>query len=314
MREITADHPLRPGQPSGTRIDLTGLGIVVFGAAGTLASSFVAAAAAAGAALVLADRDDGLPLERSPAAESLRRVGEPVAATMFLGDITNVKDTVEIFHRAAEYLGNVDIAVNFAGVHHRPFDPITDDPDMLMEEFRRVTEVNLTGAFAFTVAASRVMVPGGGGHIIHLCSNGSRAALYGSYAYNASKHGVEGVVKTAAAQLAPRGVRVNAVAPGTVVTGLNRSLLYNDDGEPLPRAKSILSHTPTKEFATPDGVTETVLAMCLPQKHFTGNVVFADDGYNVEGHTWPEGNAALYEGADALAALKETVTGQRRRQ
>lgn len=296
-----------------SRIDLTGFRIVVFGAAGTLAASFAVGAAAAGAALVLVDRNDGEGEASSGVVERLRAVEAAVGTgrvLLFLADVTDVADTTAVFERADTVFEGVDVAVDFAGVHHRPFDLTVDDPVELMGEFRRVVAVNLTGAFAFTVAAARVMVPRRGGHIIHLCSNGSRASLYGSYGYNASKHGVEGVVKTAAAQLAPYGVRVNGIAPGTVVTGLNRSLLYDAAGEPLPRARSILSHTPTKRFAQADGVTETLLSMCLPQRHLTGNVIFADDGYNIEGHTWPEGNAALYESADALAdILAATANG-----
>ena len=173
----------------------------------------------------------------------------------------------------------------------------------MVEQFQRVVDVNLTGAFIVTIAAARHMVPRRRGHIIHLCSSASRLSLYATYAYNASKHAVEGLVKTAAAQLAPFGVRVNGIAPGTVETELNRSLLKDAEGNYRPRALSILAHTPTKKFATREGVAETLIAMCLEQRHFTGNVVFADDGYNVEGHSWPEGNVALYKGSEALEEL-----------
>ena len=142
------------------------------------------------------------------------------------------------------------------------------------------------------------------GHIIHLCSNASRLSLYGSYAYNMSKHGLEGLVKTAASQFAPYGVRVNGVAPGTVETALNKKLLRSNTEENYSlRASSILAHTPTKKFATLDGISETILATCMPQKHLTGNVIFCDDGYNIEGHSWPEGNAALYGQPDELDEL-----------
>ncbi len=310
MREIEHSKGSTESGAPHVGVDLSGKTIVVFGAAGTLASVFAVGASAAGAHLVLADRDDGEHIDSSPAAQKLQAVaadigtgGEGRKPRLCLADVTDVEDTIAVFDAAVARFGAVDIAVDFAGVHHRPFDLVSDDPHALMEDFRRVAEVNLAGAFAFTIAAARTMVPRRKGHIIHLCSNGSRAALYGSYAYNASKHGVEGIVRTAAAQLAPYGVRVNGIAPGTVVTGLNHSLLYNDEGEALPRAKSILSHTPTKKFASPEGVAETLLAMCVPQRHLTGNVLFADDGYNIEGHTWPEGNVALYESADALETL-----------
>lgn len=66
---------------------------------------------------------------------------------------------------------------------------------------------------------------------------------------------------------------------------------------------SILAHTPSKRFATREGVAETLVAMCIAQRHLTGNVLFADDGYNIEGHSWPEGNLALYAGQDELDGL-----------
>jgi NAD(P)-dependent dehydrogenase (short-subunit alcohol dehydrogenase family) len=118
----------------------------------------------------------------------------------------------------------------------------------------------------------------------------------------ASKHGLEGLVKSAAAQLARYGVRVNGLAPGTVESDLNRALLRASSGEPTARAASILAHTPTKRFATIEGVIESAIALCIPQRHLTGNVIFCDDGYAIEGHSWPAGNRALYEGPEALEA------------
>jgi NAD(P)-dependent dehydrogenase (short-subunit alcohol dehydrogenase family) len=110
-------------------------------------------------------------------------------------------------------------------------------------------------------------------------------------------------VKTAAAQLAPFGVRVNGIAPGTVETDLNRDLLRDEEGNPRPRARSILAHTPTKRFATIEGVMQSLLAMCIEQPHLTGNVLFADDGYNIEGHSWPEGTDAVYGGGESVEEL-----------
>lgn len=294
--------------------------ILVCGGAGTLASAFVDAARNSGAAIAVLD----LPSAADTPGRDVRDAVDPVTATgdaddmrdlsggpfRVYADVTKIDELERAFATTAEYLGTIDTVVNFAGVHHRPYELHADDPAALITDFRRVVEVNLVGAFAVTVAAARMMVPLGRGHIVHLCSNGSRAALYGSYAYNASKHGVEGIVRTAAAQLAPYRVRVNGIAPGTVVTDLNRSLLYDEMGEIRPRARSILSHTPTKRFATPEGVAESIVALCIPQRHLTGNVVFADDGYNIEGHTWPEGNEALYHGAAALDKLLQQTGGQ----
>jgi NAD(P)-dependent dehydrogenase (short-subunit alcohol dehydrogenase family) len=187
-------------------------------------------------------------------------------------------------------------------------DFINDDPEVLLSEFDRVMSVNLRGAFIVTQVFGRLMMEQRCGHLIHLCSNASRLSLYGSHAYTASKHGLEGLIKTAAAQLAPYQVRVNGAAPGTVETQLNQHLLRDSQtGNPSARAASILAHTPTKRFASLEGVTETLISMCLPQRHLTGNVIFCDDGYNIEGHSWPEGTSAVYENKSALERLYQKI-------
>ncbi len=297
-------------------MDLSGMTILAFGAGGNLAEHFLSAAAVCGAQPVLFD----LAPQTAGELQRLERfaadlgdlagdnlTGDNLAGgdppPLLLGDITRSKDVEEACVWTDDHYGGIDVAIDFAGIHHRPFDLFTDDPEENAELFRRVSEINLTGAFLVTQHAARRMIPRRRGHIIHLCSNGSRLSLYGSYAYNASKHGVEGLVKTAAAQLAPFRVRVNGFAPGTVETDLNRELLRDGQGELRPRARSILAHTPSKRFISKEGVTASLLPLCLPQPHLTGNVLFADDGYNIEGHSWPEGNAALFAGSDELERL-----------
>jgi NAD(P)-dependent dehydrogenase (short-subunit alcohol dehydrogenase family) len=260
--------------------------------------------------LVITDLPPADPEKRTAFEEKLRRVARNVAdlsphglPEVYYADVTNLQDVLDVFSAAGERVGGVDITIDFAGISHPPFDFIADDPVKNLESFRNVVDINLTGAFIVTVAAARHMVPRRRGHIIHLCSNASRLSLYATYGYNATKHAVEGLVKTAAAQLAPFGVRVNGIAPGTVETNLNRRLLRDEAGNYRPRALSILAHTPSKMFGTREGVAETLIAMCIEQRHFTGNVVFADDGYNIEGHSWPEGNLALYKGIESLQTL-----------
>ena len=298
---VTPSTPAAIAHVESPAVDLTGMHIVVFGGVGTLASAFLLSASRAGARITVADLFPG-SADDAAAGIAAALAQWNATADFYRVDVTDIDDCVAFCEEVADERA-IDVAIDFAGIHHPPMDLVLDQPSELVSKFRRVIDVNLTGAFNVTVAAARVMVPRRSGQIIHLCSNGSRASLYGSYGYNASKHGAEGVVKTAAAQLAPFGVRVNAVAPGTVITDLNRSLSFDESGAPRPRAKSILAHTPTKRFATAEGVAETIVSMCVPQRHFTGNVVFCDDGYNVEGHSWPDGNAALYGGPDAVDAL-----------
>jgi len=260
--------------------------IVLIGGSGTLGSAFLQMA-----------------IDRGAKCAVLGRTAPKAKAPFFRADIASHQELAEAAAKARTELGGLDTVVHFVGTHHQPMNLAKDDPESMLAEYRRVMHVNLTSAFVATAVFARLMVGARHGHIIHLCSNASRLALYGSYAYNISKHGLEGLIKTAAAQLAPFGVRVNGVAPGTVESDLNRSLLRSASGAYSPRAASILAHTPTKRFATAEGVAETIACMCVPQRHLTGNIVFCDDGYNIEGHSWPDGSKAVYAGADAVDEL-----------
>lgn len=267
---------------------LTGQNLIVIGASGAIGGCFLDAALTKGASCVSLGRH---PPNRSD-------------VTHIDADITSLQSLQRAAEVVFEKHDRIDTILNFAGTHHKPMDFINDDPAVLEREFERVIRVNLSGAFLVTLVFGRVLISQRHGHLIHLCSNASRLSLYGSYGYNASKHGLEGLIKTAAAQFAPYRVRVNGVAPGTVETPLNRHLLREGDSKTLsPRAASILAHTPTKRFATLAGIAETLLATCLPQRHLTGNIVFCDDGYNIEGHSWPEGNLAVYGPGDAIDEL-----------
>jgi NAD(P)-dependent dehydrogenase (short-subunit alcohol dehydrogenase family) len=283
------------------KVDLEGKIVLAFGGGGNLGETFLYAAASCGAVPVVSDF---LPADAEARNRALERLGGVIQnvrainpgapSKWYSGDITSLPDVRAVTEAVKKEFGRIDVVVDLAGISHPPSDFYKDDPEELVAIFRRVNDINLNGAFIVTACAARIMIPQRFGQIIHLCSSGSRCSLYGSYAYNATKHGVEGLIKTAAAQLAPFNVRVNGVAPGTVETDLNHHLLKESDDRYSARALSILAHTPSKRFATREGVAESLIALCLDQRHLTGNVWFVDDGYVVEGHSWPEGNRALY--------------------
>jgi len=274
---------------------LKDMNLVLIGASGSIGGNFLAAALGQSARVVCLGR-------RAPDA----------TVSHIDADVSSLDSVQKAAADAFAELGRVDVVLNFTGTHHKPMDFTRDDDVASLQEFDRVIDVNLRGAFVITQVFGRRLMAQRHGHLIHLCSNASRLSLYGSYGYNASKHGLEGLIKTAATQFAPYQVRVNGVAPGTVETALNRHLLRDPvSNNPTPRAASILAHTPTKRFATLDGITETLLATCLPQRHLTGNLIFCDDGYNVEGHSWPQGNLAVYEGGDAIDALYRQFDNER---
>lgn len=267
---------------------LEGMNIVVLGSSGVLGQAFTRAAVAEGANCILGGRSK-----------------PPFDLPFISADVTCPSTLKQFFEQLEKRPDRIDVALNFTGVHHSPMQLGTDDIVSLSEEWTRVLTTNLTGAFLLTAGFARLFARQRHGHLIHLCSNASRLSLEGSHAYVASKHGLEGLVKSAAAQLARFGVRVNGLAPGTVETPLNRHLLRDGADQLTLRASSILAHTPTKRFATVEGVIESALALCIPQRHLTGNIIFCDDGYAIEGHSWPEGTRAVYDGPEALADLLE---------
>lgn len=265
---------------------ITGLKIVVVGASGTLGRAFAIAARAAGAHVQVAGRrDPQLALHYSPL------------------DIRSAASCDAFVDELLKEGHPIDVLINFAGIHHEVMPLGHATACDLATQFASVIEVNVQGAFNLTAAIARIFVQQGYGHLIHLCSDASRVSLDGSHGYVASKHALEGLIKSSAAQLARHGVRVNGIAPGTVETDLNRHLLRNEQGELSLRAATILAHTPTKRFATVEGIVESIMALCIPQRHLTGNVLFCDDGYVIEGHSWPEGNRAVYDGPESLSEL-----------
>jgi 3-oxoacyl-[acyl-carrier protein] reductase len=299
------------------KVNLDNKVVLIFGGGGNLAETFSYAAAVCGAVPVVSDVLPADPTREKQALEKLSGIvanlsslSANVPLHWYAGDITLLADVEQTITEVKKRFGRIDIVVNFAGITHNPFDLYKDDPAEMVATFKKVNDINLNGSFIVTTCAARVMIPQRSGHIIHLCSSGSRCSLYGVYAYNATKHGVEGLIKTAATQLAPFNIRVNGVAPGTVESDLNRTLLRDAEGRHKPRAMSILAHTPSKRFATREGVAESVIALCLEQRHLTGNVLFVDDGYVVEGHSWPEGNQALYAGPAELETLFKKMANE----
>jgi len=216
------------------------------------------------------------------------------SCTYYYSELKNLEEVHTCVDTIYKNHGIIDVVINFVGTHHKPMNFEQDNQKELYTIFRHVMDVNVNIAFMLTMVFSKKMIPVKHGHILHLCSNASRLALYGSYGYNSSKHALEGLIKTAAAQLAKDKVRVNGIAPGTVISDLNRNMLIVDD-KLTNRALSILAHTPSKQFCTLEGVSETIMAACMPQRHLTGNVIFCDDGYNIEGHSWPDGNEYIYK-------------------
>jgi NAD(P)-dependent dehydrogenase (short-subunit alcohol dehydrogenase family) len=176
---------------------------------------------------------------------------------------------------AVDAFGRLDVLVNNAGVGQ-----VADSDTLPLEEFRRVLEVDLVGAFACAQAAARVMLPAGSGVIVNVSSLWGHAGLARRAAYTAAKHGLEGLTKTLAAEWGPRGVRVVAVAPGYVETAfIERAMAAGGFTR-----EDLEGRTPLGRLAAPEEVARVVAFLASDDAAYvTGSSVPVDGGWLADG-------------------------------
>lgn len=195
------------------------------------------------AAVVLIDNRPG---SLETITEEVERAGSEALALDL--DITIASEVDEAVASASRRFRRLDVVVNAAGV----LEP-TRFVDIAADEWRRVVEVNLTGAFLVTRAAVGPMRERGWGRIVHFSSTaGKTVSTLGGAHYTASKHGVLGLVRAAARELASFGITVNAVCPGLIDTEMVRSRTTREQREAYARG------FPVARLGTPEEVAEIV--------------------------------------------------------
>ncbi|MDB9493511.1 3-oxoacyl-[acyl-carrier-protein] reductase [Spirulina major CS-329] len=188
--------------------------------------------------------------------------GEAIAA---LADVAQADQIETLITQTKKDWGSLDILVNNAG--------ITRDTLLLrmkLEDWQAVIDLNLTGVFLATRAASKIMLKQRSGRIINIASVAGQMGNPGQANYSAAKAGVIGFTKTVAKELAPRGVTVNAVAPGFIATDMTHGL---DSDE-------ILKFIPLGRYGQPDEIAGMVrfLAADPAAAYITGQVFNVDGG------------------------------------
>jgi len=183
-------------------------------------------------------------------------------------DVTDEAAVVGFFDGVIERHGRLDLAANCAGVNGN-YGSITD---LSLDEWRRVVDVNLTGVFLCLREELRRM---GQGSVVNVSSGAGLRGFANLPHYVASKHGVIGLTRSAAAERARAGVRVNVVAPGTIRTPMLESFCRGDE-ETLRRMGST---APMGRLGTPEEVAEAIVWLLSDAASFvTGAVVSADGG------------------------------------
>jgi NAD(P)-dependent dehydrogenase (short-subunit alcohol dehydrogenase family) len=199
---------------------------LVTGAAGGLGARFAQVLADAGAAVVLLDRRaEGLPAVRN----EIEKAGGRALAVA--ADVTDRKAMVRAFDAAEKAFGTVTILVNSAGVAA----PIRG-VELIEDEWGHIIGANLDAVFRFAQHAARRMLEAGKtGAIVNIASIFGIGVGKGVVPYAVSKAGVIQLTKAMAIELAFRGIRVNAIAPGWIVTDMNRDYLSGEQGAAIKR-------------------------------------------------------------------------------
>jgi NAD(P)-dependent dehydrogenase (short-subunit alcohol dehydrogenase family) len=245
--------------------DFTGQVALVTGASSGMGLATAQAFAEAGASVVLAANHEG-PL--SAATEDLRSRGHHVLGITC--DVSDEDQVAAMVDQTVSTFGRLDMAYNNAGIQAPPSDA-ADEP---ADTFDRVNSINLRGVWACMKHELRYMRDQSSGAIVNCSSLGGLVGLPGRAAYHASKHGVIGLTRSAALEYAPRGVRINAICPGTFETPMVADMISSGELDETVA----LANQPIGRLGRAEEIASTVLWLCSPGASFVLGVALPVDG------------------------------------
>jgi len=236
---------------------------IVTGASSGIGKGIARVLAREGADIVFTYRNNKAGAEAT--SKELQSYGGRVLAVK--ADIVQTKDIDIMLATGIDFLGGLDVLVNNAGITSKyPFLDITES------EFDELFNINCRGTFFCAQRAARYMKAHGGGNIINISSLSSRASTEGFSAYASTKSAINKFTETAAIELAPENIRVNAVGAGWVPVESEKQM--NEEEK-----KRGLYHLPIGRFGLPDDIGEMCAFLASERAGFiTGQTFFADGG------------------------------------
>ncbi|MEV0615643.1 glucose 1-dehydrogenase [Nonomuraea sp. NPDC050404] len=245
--------------------DFTGQVALVTGASSGMGLATARAFAEAGAAVALTDIN---AQSLDAAAKDLTGAGHRALALAC--DVSDEDQVAAAIDRTVTTFGRLDMAFNNAGIQIPP----CDAADEAIEVFDRVNAVNLRGVWACMKHELGQMRTQGSGAIVNCSSLGGLVGIPSRASYHAAKHGVIGLTKSAALEYAPRGIRINAICPGTIDTPMVSDMIAKGE---LDRTQAEADQ-PINRLGTADEIAQAVLWLCSPAASFVIGVALPVDG------------------------------------
>lgn len=245
--------------------DFSGQVALVTGASSGMGLATARAYAEAGAAVVLADIDEEA---LQSATDHLKAAGHQALAVTC--DVSDEAQAAGMVDSTVSAFGRLDMAFNNAGIQAPP----VDAADETSEQFDQINEVNLRGVWACMKHELRQMREQGSGAIVNCSSLGGLVGLPGRAAYHASKHGVIGLTRSAALEYAPRGIRINAICPGTIHTPMVDDMITKGELD----LEEAIQNQPIGRLGQPEEIAGTVLWLSSPGASFVVGVALPVDG------------------------------------
>ena len=251
---------------------------VITGGNGTLGSAFAKGLAQAGATVYILGRNASKLRKK---VNEFKKMGLTIHSTAC--DVLDQKSVQSAAKRILKKAGKVDILINGAGGNISGATVMPDQSifDISINQFRKVTDLNLLGTVISTIVFAKTMVKEGKGSIINISSMSAQLPLTRVVGYSAAKAAVDNFTRWMAIEMATKygeGILVNAIALGFFIADQNRSLLLNEDGTLTARGETIISQTPAKRFGKPEELVSTLLWLCDDDSAFVNGVVIPVDG------------------------------------